>query len=166
MTFHEIRSYSLSSLLILRWPIWTCFKALLDTLNILHDAMSRHLNCKLIFVIVLSKLDLLLLYTGLTRTSTSWKSDRWSKPVLLSIILKILMQVFRMIFRRIQYAALTSSVLTNHLLDKIWCKLCFGIATLLYLFMGLVLKLNLYRLLSLVINVLRWNHLIWRRRRR
>ena len=71
MTFHEVRSYSLSSLLILGRPIWTSFKALFNTLNILHDAMSRHLNCELIFVIVLSKLDLLLLYTRLTRTSTS-----------------------------------------------------------------------------------------------
>ena len=71
MTFHEVRSYSLGSLLILRRPIWTCFKALLDTLNILHDAMSGHLNCKLLFVVVLSKLDLLLLYTRLTRTSAS-----------------------------------------------------------------------------------------------
>ena len=71
MTFHEVGSYSLSSLLIFGWSVWTCFKALLNTLYILHDAMSRHLNCKLIFDIVLSKLDLLLLYTRLTGTSTS-----------------------------------------------------------------------------------------------
>ena len=71
MTFHEVRSYCLSSLLILWWPIWTRFKTLLNTLDILHDAVSRHLNCELIFVIVLSELDLLLLYTRLSGTSTS-----------------------------------------------------------------------------------------------
>ena len=70
MTFHEVRSYSLSSLLILWRPIWTRFKTLLNTLDILHDAVSRHLNCELIFVIVLSELDLLLLYTRLSGTST------------------------------------------------------------------------------------------------